>query len=76
MVQRGRSPGFLGEALQAVLIGGEGRRQDLDGYGAVEAGVVGAIDFAHSTGAEGSQNFIRAETISSGERHKECMILT
>ncbi len=76
MVQRRRRPGFLREALQAVLIGCEGSWQDLDGYGAVEARVVGAIDFAHSTGTDGRQNFIRAETSSSGERHKECMILT
>ena len=37
------------------------RRQDLDGHRAVEADVGGPVDFAHPTGAEGVDDFVRAE---------------
>ncbi len=75
MIERGRGAGFLRKALQAVMIGDERRRQNLDGYSAIEARIVGAIDLAHSSCAEGRQNFIGTETTSSGNGHTGCMIL-
>ena len=43
--------------------------QHLDGYRAFEAGIPGAIHFSHSTGAEGRQNFERAEFLTQGKSH-------
>ena len=70
MVQGSGGAGFLGETLQAVLVSGERGGQNLDGDGAVEAGVAGAIDFAHSAGSDGRKDFVGTETASSGEGHK------
>ena len=52
MVQRRQHLGFALEARQALGIGGERRRQDLDRHLALEPRVGGAIDLAHTAGAE------------------------
>ena len=67
MVQRGCGVGFLLETAQAVGVGGQRLGQDLDGDFAVEPGVVGAVDFAHSTRTKGCANFILPED-RSGSR--------
>ncbi len=51
MVQRRRGAGFLREALQAFGIGGKGCRENFDGDVAVQAGIAGAVDFAHAARA-------------------------
>jgi hypothetical protein len=48
MVQRGCGTGFLLEAAKAFGMGCKVLGQDLDGYISVQAGIVGAINLAHS----------------------------
>lgn len=43
------------------------RRQDFDGYAAVQTGVASAIDLSHPPGAEGRDDFVGAEAGSVGE---------
>ena len=69
MIQRRSRSSFLRKSLQAIVIAGERSGKDLDGNGAVEAGVVGAIDLAHSACADRRLNFVRAKMTSSGEGH-------
>ena len=69
MVQRRRGPRLLRKTLQAVRVAGKRCGQDLDGDGAVEAGVMGAVDLAHSACADRCLNFIRTEVGSSGDVH-------
>jgi len=45
------------------------RRQNLDGNGAVEPGVLGAIHLAHTSRAERRLNFIRTKFRTRGEGH-------
>ena len=70
MVQRCGGAGFLLEAAQAVGVRGQRFGQDLDGDFAVEPGVVGAVDFAHSTSAKWRADFILAEDRSGSEWHE------
>ena len=58
MLKRGNGPRFALHALLQFRVRGKMRRQDLDGDGAVEAGVLGAIDLAHAASAKGRNNFI------------------
>jgi len=68
MAESGGGASFLGEALQAVRIGGETRGENLDGDIAIQAGVAGAVDFAHAASADGGLNVVRAE-LTSGRQH-------
>ena len=61
MVQRRQRLGFALEARQPLGVVGEGLGQDLDRDVATQLGVGRAIDLAHAAGAEGGDNFIRAE---------------
>jgi hypothetical protein len=69
MIQGGEGAGFAFEALLQFGRGGEVRGEDLDGDGAVQAGVAGAIDFTHAAGAERRFDFIGAEFCAGGESH-------
>lgn len=42
--------------------------EDLDGDGAVEAGVAGFVDFAYAAGTDGRNDFVGAEFVASGKR--------
>ena len=55
MVQRGDGAGFAVEAFCELLL------CHFDGDDAVEAGVAGAVDFAHSAGADEGEDFVGAE---------------
>ena len=66
MVQAG---GFALEALAEIGIVGDVRGQDLDGNGAVQAGVGGFVDLAHTARAEGGFDLIRAECGAWAEMH-------
>jgi hypothetical protein len=59
MIQAGDGFGFLVEALLQNWIAGKMRGKDLDGDAAVEAGIAGAIDFAHAAGAKWGHDFVR-----------------
>ena len=71
MVQRGCGAGFLLEAAQAIGVGGQRLGQDLDGDFAVQPGVVGAINFAHSARAKRGADFILPEDRSGSQGHEE-----
>ena len=62
------------EALTQVRSGGDVRQQRLDGDDAIEAGVFGLIDLAHSPGADGVKDFVRAEARASGNGHKRVIL--
>ena len=61
VVEGGRGPRFLLEALQALGARRERGRQDLDGDVALEAGVAGEINLTHATGAKGLTDFVGTE---------------
>ncbi len=69
MVQRGDRPRFTLKPLARELGAGEARRQHLDGDLAVEAAVARAIDLAHTAGADGGDDLVRAEPSASGQGH-------
>jgi hypothetical protein len=58
VIERGRNFGFPLEASHAIGIAQERRRQDLERHLALEPGVAGAVDLAHSTPADGSDDFV------------------
>ena len=61
MVQAADGFGLTLEAFTALRVTGEMFRQDLDGDSAVEAGVYGAIHFAHTTGTDLVGDLVGAE---------------
>src|ERR1700686_2229976 len=75
MIQAGYGLGFLIEALPQSWVGGKMRGKNLDGNGAVQAGVERAINFAHAARAERSDHLIGTEPGSVGEGHGELTIL-
>ena len=62
MVQRREHFGFALKASQPIVIGRDGRRQDLDGDLALQPRVGGPIDLAHAALAEQGSDFVDAET--------------
>src|SRR5262249_1653596 len=69
MVERGGSARLLFEAPEAIGIGGEERRQDLEGDVAAEPRVTGAEDLAHTARADGTDDFVGADARAGGEGH-------
>ena len=62
----------MGLALEASEIVGilrEGGGEDFQSYVAIEFGVASPVDFAHAAGAEGSGDFVGAESGAGGEGH-------
>ena len=68
MIERGDGAGFAFEAA-AKISGSTVFAQDFDGDIAVEAGVAGAIDFAHAADAERGLDLVGAELRVRGKRH-------
>jgi len=65
MVEAGDGTSFALESFAQLGPVGQMIRQDLDGHGAVEAGVACAIDFAHPSRAQRRENLVRPEFCSS-----------
>ena len=61
VVQRGQHLRFALETGEAIRIAGEGVRQDLQRDVAIQLGIARAIHLAHAAGAEGGEDFVRAE---------------
>ena len=61
MVQRGHGARFAFEAGAQIFAFGDVFGQNLDGDGAVEPRVAGFVHFAHASGAERGEDFVRAE---------------
>src|SRR5579859_3577109 len=70
MIERGDCFSFALETLAALRIGGEMRRQNLDGDASVQARIACAVHFPHPARAERGKNFIRAELGARGQRHQ------
>ena len=51
MIQRRNGARFALKALLQIGVGSKMRRQNLDGNGAVQSGVLGAIDPSHASSA-------------------------
>jgi len=58
MVERGEKLSFALEPDHALLVGGKGLGEDLDGQFAAQARVRGAINLAHSAGHEFFQDSV------------------
>ena len=69
VLQRRDGFGFALEPRAQIRVRGEMRRQDFDGYRAIEPCVSGAIDLAHTAGADRRENLVWSEARTSGERH-------
>jgi hypothetical protein len=67
VAERARRAGLLLEALQALGIGGEGGRQDLDRHVAPQPRVVGAVHLAHPAGTQRRHDLVRADPRSRRE---------
>src|SRR5450755_815060 len=75
MAEAGNGAGFAVKALAKVWVRGEVTGQDLDGNGAVQAGVAGTIHFAHSARAHRGLNLVRPEHRSGRECHSWMAII-
>ena len=69
MIELRDRAGFAVEPLAELRIGGERLREDLDGDRAIEPRVARLVDLAHPAGAEGGENFVRAEARARLECH-------
>ena len=69
MRQRGDGLRLALEARERVGARAQLRGQDLDGDVAIELGVAGAIDLAHSACPERRENLVGAETHPGGQGH-------
>ena len=69
VIERGEHLRFALEARQALRIGGEHLRQDLQGDVAPEPRVAGAIDLAHPAGPERTDDFVEANALASRQCH-------
>ena len=70
MVQRGKRAGLALESREAVRIGREELRQDLDGDVTFKLRVAGAIDLAHPAHADLGQDLVHTYASAAGERHR------
>ena len=61
MIQRCEQPCFAFEARHAIGVRRKRRRKDLQRDFAIQFRVSRAIDFAHTPGAEGREDFVGAE---------------
>ena len=68
MRECGNGPGLTVEPLAELRIHPAARRQDLDRDLPVQARVARTVHLAHSAGADGRQNLVRAEACSGVER--------
>jgi hypothetical protein len=62
--------GFTIETLPCVRIGGQGRREDLDRNGAIQARVARFVDLPHPAGAGAGEDLVGAELGTNRERHQ------
>jgi hypothetical protein len=69
MLERRNRSRFALEPVAQLQIGGEIRRQNLDGNRAIEPGVTRAIDLAHSPSAERCEDFVGAKARSGLQTH-------
>ena len=69
MIQRGGGAGLLLEAAEAIGVGAELARQDLDGYIPAQPRVARTVDFAHPAGPERVHDRIPPEPSAGQQGH-------
>ena len=69
MIETARGLRLLLEAPQPVGVLGDCGRQNLDCHGAIQARVVGAVDFSHAACANGRDDLVRAEFVACCQAH-------
>ncbi len=69
MIERRDRARLAFEAVAQLRVGGQGRRQDLDGHAAIKPRVARPVDFAHAPCAERAQDFVRTEPGAGCEAH-------
>lgn len=69
VIERRQRLGLALEPRQALGVGGEGVRQDLDGHLAAERGVGGTPDLPHSAFADLGGDIVNAEAGAGSEGH-------
>jgi hypothetical protein len=69
MAQSGGGFGLDLEALQSIRFGGDKLGENFDGDVAIQPGIAGAVDLAHTAGAERCENFILAKLGARDQRH-------
>ena len=69
MIELRDRAGLAVEALAELRIGGERVRENLDRDRAIEARVARLVDLAHAAGAEGGEDFVRAEASAGLQCH-------
>lgn len=70
MTQSGDGLGFLLKAPKAFAVRREGRRQNLNGYVAIEARVSRFVDLSHAPGADQGGDFVWTNGCGGSERHR------
>ena len=65
--KHGHGLGFALEPRQSVSVLRELGREHLDRHMAIEASVLGLVDFAHAPGPEGGDDLVGAETGAGSE---------
>ena len=70
VIERGKDLRFALETGQSLGIRGKGRRKNLQRDVAAKARVACAIHLAHSASTERTGDFVDADLLTSGERHK------
>jgi hypothetical protein len=70
MIERRQRFRFSLEARESVWIAGKQLGQDLDRHVAIELRIASAIHLAHSTGAQGAEDFVGAESCSWSQHRR------
>ena len=65
--ERGEGARLALEARPALGIANQAGRQHLDGDGAIETGIPGAVDLAHPPRADGARDLVRPEPHSRSQ---------
>jgi hypothetical protein len=76
MIERGEHLRLAFEPGEAVGVGREEVRQDLDGDVTVQLRVARLVNLAHAAGPDGRQHFIRAEASAGSKGHADADELT
>jgi hypothetical protein len=69
MIQSGHRAGFFFETMAARRLMRDVGRQHLHGDIAVETSIAGAVNLAHPSGANRSDDLVRTQAGGTGERH-------
>ena len=75
MVQRRGRAGLLLESMEAIGVGRERDRQDLDRHVTTQPRIARAVDVAHAARANERDDFIGAEPCAGGKTHRPTLIL-